>query len=92
MIIRSQAKESIWNFNNVDCIHISVDNVGCYIKVYVNDNSISIGHYSTDEKAIKVLDMIQEKFLQYGTIERGFSTESVFVIPRCFQMPQDSEV
>lgn len=81
MIIRSQDKESIWNFNNVDCIHISVDNVGCYIKVYVNDNSISIGHYSTDEKAQKVLDDIFYAF-----------RDMAFVDETIFQMPQDSEV
>lgn len=48
-----------------------------------------LGHYSTEEKAIKVLDMICKKI----EINAGTEIEPVFyVVTQIFQMPQDEEV
>ena len=52
-----------------------------------------LGTYSTEEKAIKVLDMIQNVYTQYGTIEDGLkNVYSAYNFPKVFVMPQDNEV
>ena len=50
-----------------------------------------IGEYSTQEKAIKVLDMIQEKIIERELMNFGLAKR--FSYEHCaFQMPQDDEV
>lgn len=98
MIIRSQDKESIVNFNNVESLDMHKYKVDKY-KAYADEenpntfyigyvglsNSICwLGRYSTEEKAINVLDMIGRKYAEYKYGERYED----FV----FQMPQDNEV
>lgn len=59
-------------------------------KIY-NSVGLLIGTYSTEEKAIKVLDMMQEAYSRMEDIKCHAVTptkEDSF----CFQMPQDSEV
>ena len=102
MIIRSQDKKSITNFEQLTDISIHpigtndkyYSVVACYPFAIGDDYSnMSIGKYSTEEKAIKVLDMIQNAYTQYATIKDGLGTVyGAFNIPKCFQMPQDSEV
>lgn len=100
MIIRSQDKKSILNFNNITDITIQVTKkeeyeiIACLPYSIMDDCGYSkIGTYSTEEKAIKVLDMIQNAYTQYGTIEDGWrNVHGAFNLPKCFQMPQDSEV
>ena len=72
MIIRSQDKLRIETFNNAEVGH------SCN-SVYVN--GLPFGVYSTEEKAIKVLDMIEDA-------HRSMSFTDGVV----FRMPQDSEV
>ena len=77
MLIRSQNKEFLININNsfvIEVVGIEGD-----FKVVCSDqcNDYSVGCYSTKEKAIKVLDMIQEAYVN-GHID--------------FQIPADSEV
>ena len=59
----------------------------------------SIGLYSSEEKALKVLDMIQEKYLSYMELNGGMMATANFYIqpnmwnmPKVFQMPADEEV
>ena len=73
MIIRSQDKKKIIPLNQP-----------IYIETVVDEWSISteryfLGTYSTEEKAIKVLDMIQSDYVCHKGLWY-------------FQMPQDSEV
>lgn len=96
MIIRSQDKKKIVNF---DVCHLSITEDHCIVAtngvVSYPSEILSgiIGKYSTEEKAIKVLDMIQNTYTQYGTIEDGWrNVHGAFNLPKCFQMPQDSEV
>ena len=50
-----------------------------------------IGEYSTQEKAIKVLDMIQEKIIERELMNFGLAKR--FSYEHCaFQMPQDEDV
>ena len=61
------------------------------IFIVVHGEEVDIAVYSTEEKAIKVLDMIENFYSSFKFCEIGESdlTEFYNVI---FQMPQDSEV
>jgi len=82
MIIRSQDKRKIETFERA-----FVDD-GCKT-VYVN--GLNMGEYSTEEKAIKVLDMIQSAYCRMEDIKCG-AVQAQKYDSFCFQMPQDSEV
>ena len=83
MLIRSQDKGKITNFNLVSDLVVSKSNkhweiLACYAYFAGSDcGYATLGEYSTEEKAIKVLDLIQKNY------ERRWEI---------FQMPQDSEV
>ena len=81
MIIRSQDKKSIVNMDNIDTIDIRENLIRAFNGG--NDMGINIGKYSTEEKAIKVLDMICD-----ACRNTAFIAEQAVV----FYMPQDSEV
>ena len=75
MLIRSQNKRILINMNNVSSLEVS-DNE---LRIFADNGEAiyDIGEYSTKAKAIKVLDMIQEAYVN-GHID--------------YQMPEDSEV
>ena len=77
MLIRSQNKEILVNFNVSAGIEIAVGTTKTVITSYITGCSYLLGEYSTKKKAIKVLDMIQEAYVN-GHID--------------YQMPADSEV
>lgn len=68
MLIRSQNKITLIKFEN---IVININNINgkeiiCWSQMNPGeDEYISLGHYSTKEKAMKVLDMIQEAYMEY---------------------------
>lgn len=75
MLIRSQNKRILINMNNVSSIEVG-DNE---LRIFADDGETiyDLGSYSTREKAMKVLDMIQEAYVN-GNID--------------YQIPGDSEV
>ena len=104
MLIRSQDKKSLCNYNSgiVTCFEkydyevINNSMVPTKIEGYNiffsnNGNEILLGFYSTKEKAIKVLDMIESFYsnLQYTRFAGSDYSEFFDVI---FQMPQDEDV
>lgn len=68
MWIRSQDRKILIEINNLD-----IDDIN-----QIWDGSSLLGKYSSEEKALKVLDEIQKR------------TE--YLYPKVFQMPQDDEV
>ena len=74
MLIRSQDKEILINFNNSPTIKIMGTKgdviIICSLDTY---ETFAIGNYSTKAKAMKVLDMIQEAY--------GDSEYTKYVIP-----------
>lgn len=91
MIIRSQDKKQIVNF---DVCHLSITKDHCIVATNgvvsypLEILSGLIGKYSTEEKAVKVLDMIQNAYEEANSV----CTMSGFIANTVFQMPQDSEV
>lgn len=83
MIIRSQDKKSITtdlNLQIYDCTDGGYE--------IVNGTVNTLGKYSTKEKAIKVLDMIANTYVETVWTDR----EMIIANRVCFDMPQDSEV
>lgn len=96
MLIRSQDKRSIININNIDTIFTEE---GGKITAFNAESRTIVAEYSTIEKAIKALDMIQKEYEKYiyscgGAL--ATSNEYVqafgFIPPKVFHMPQDDEV
>lgn len=99
MIIRSQDKLRIETFYNAEVGH------SCNA-VYVN--GLPFGVYSTEEKAIKVLEMIQDAYCKMKNCDCILSGSSIDLCKASqegidnfietnrklyvFEMPQDSEV
>ena len=87
MIIRSQDKKSITDDLK---LHISEcdfakDNITYRIYTSTHD---WLGTYSTEEKAIKVLDMICNTY-----VETVWTDSQMIIANRvCFEMPSDEEV
>lgn len=102
MLIRSQDRECLYNLNTISGLTYQEThdynrgkevNTNHEICIDYGGLADSIGVYSTKEKAIKVLDMIQDAYTQYGTIKEGLgNVHGAFNFPKCFQTPQDSEV
>lgn len=89
MLIRSQDKKTLVNLDNVARITIEHIRDSDY---RIAAGYIYIGTYSTEEKAIKVLDMIQKEYRKETDL--CHDTNILFCVPKniVFQMPQDSEV
>ena len=77
MLIRSQDKEILINFNNSPAIKIMETKGDAIIICSDTYETFVIWNYSTKAKSLKVLDMIQESYIN-GHID--------------YQMPEDSEV
>lgn len=65
MLIRSQDRIAIINVDNV--FNISVRDINGTTVIHIGSSSSCciIAEYSTKEKAMKVLDMIQEAYVEY---------------------------
>lgn len=77
MLIRSQNKTILLNFSNSTVVYIAKNDKCFAILSLENESRYRLGKYSSEEKAMKVLDMIQEAYVN-GHID--------------YQMPEDSEV
>ena len=62
MLIRSQDKVFLLNFNNLTAIYM--EKIDKDFAIVYNDfeDAYTLGKYSTEAKAMKVLDMIQEAY------------------------------
>lgn len=93
MWIRSQDKKQLVNAND---LYIATRGKGYCISTGKGND---LGMYSSEEKAIKVLDMIEEKYLICYLTKGGllatanfYAPPFGFIPPKVFQMPKDSEV
>lgn len=58
-----------------------------------------IAKYSTEEKAVKAMEMLRKEYLKYMEIEgsadptgHGVIQPNFWVLPKFFQFPQDDEI
>lgn len=89
MLIRSQNKAILLNFSNLTVAYIVKNDGGFVILSLDNENRYKLGKYSSEAKAMKVLDMIQEAYCKFMSVKNDDAwsgKESVFY------MPEDSEV
>lgn len=97
MLIRSQNKEILVNFNVSAGIEIAEGTTKTVVTSYITGCSYLLGEYSTREKAMKVLDMVQEAYSE-NQIMLNFSVSYLHEFKEktdgfaIFQMPEDSEV
>ena len=73
MLIRSQDKRIIVNFDNICTVSAFPEKDSEDIYVEDGTGSLMVGRYSTKAKSMKVLDMIQEAY--------GYSEYTKYVIP-----------
>ena len=62
MLIRSQNKAILLNLSNWAAIYTVKDGDDFIISSLEGENECTLGKYSTEAKALKVLDMIQEAY------------------------------
>lgn len=89
MLIRSQDKRMIVNFENICTTSAFPEKDSEDIYVEDGTGALMVGRYSTKEKAMKVLDMIQEAYYKFMLVKNDDAwsgKESVFY------MPEDSEM
>lgn len=90
MVIRSQNKEFIINFEKVDTVCLGGIE-GKSIITFTCAQVVTLGEYSTNEKAIKVLDDICS-FANGLHFEKIATDQCGRLDGVVFQMPQDNEV
>lgn len=89
MLIRSQDKTILLNFKNSTVVYIAKNGKDFVILSLENENRYRLGKYSSEAKAMKVLNMIQEAYCKFMSVKNDDAwsgKESVFY------MPEDSEV
>ena len=70
MLILSQDKKSIYNFNNIISIQIEEGYNGFKLIVYgAITNYVSLGKYKTEERAKEVLQEIIEAYKENGSVK-----------------------
>ena len=86
MLIRNQRKDQLVNLEHI--ASFMADESG-NVTIAVRGNIYIVGTYSTEEKAIKVLDMIQKHYDSLNVYQNNPSDGYVSVY---FEMPADEEV
>lgn len=67
------------NFNEI---------IGYRIMTYAGDNPWTLGDYSTKEKALEVMEMLQQQYMRYSTtVLADVKAESTY-----FKFPADEEL
>ena len=82
MLIRSQNKKYLASMNNIAFYVMDREVIYFGISGIEDDDYIILGHYETKEKAMKVLDMIQEAYEEYKitcTFLTGFTGHRAIV-------------
>lgn len=90
MLIRSQDRKRLLNFATVTEIRLGDSELE--VEVVSSGFPYNMGRYKTQEKAKKVLDMIQEWYLIQKEKKPCYVSTDKKLKECCFQMPEDSEV
>ena len=89
MLIRSQNKAFLLNFNNLTVIYM--EKIDKDFAIVYNDfeDAYTFGKYSSEAKSMKVLDMIQEAYCKFMSVKNDDAWDGKESV---FYMPADSEV
>lgn len=87
MFVRSQDKTGLYDIKGTEIYSMFDDEI--QLSKWVN-HSVTLGRYSSKEKVLKVLDMIQDNIRKVELAKIGGL--NCFEIDWIFQMPQDDEV
>ena len=89
MLIRSQDKAFLLNFNNLTAIYM--EKIDKDFAIVYNDfeDAYTLGKYSSEAKTLKVLDMIQEAYCKFMSVKNDDAWDGKESV---FYMPADSEV
>jgi hypothetical protein len=91
MLIRSQDKKNLVNINTINGLGIC--EYGTYnIYALINSGQYLLGKYSTEENAVRVLDMIEEVYSKPVVCDVFSDNEKLIYSNLVFQMPQDDKV
>lgn len=95
MIIISQDKNGILNFDNIQLCRINQEGI---VYVFLNEyDSFKLGEYSTEERAKEVLAEIVQKYSSYLQLTGGPAImqgqmniqPNIFNIPKVYEMPEE---
>lgn len=89
MIILSQDKEKIVNFDNLTQVYITQDEeeIACFIRFETVDSLYDdLGEYKTEERAKEVLQEIVSKYKT--TLYNSKTNETVVNVPKVYEMPE----
>lgn len=91
MIIISQDKTRILNFDNVVVLFFKLEREKYAIYADTNTkNDVHIGNYETRERTIQILELIKNRYLQYGSIQNHYgNVANAMTLPRAFEMPEE---
>ena len=101
MLIRSQDKRMIVNFDNICTVSAFPEKDSEDIYVEDGTGSLMVGRYSTKAKAMKVLDMIQEAYANVELIPMAVQNigkmfqkaiGKAIMNKMIFQMPEEGSV
>lgn len=96
MVIVSQDKEEIVNFDKVESIWICSDEEGRFTIEATADTNSTLGYYETKERAKEVLQEIVKKYSSYLELKGGLALiqgqmnvqPNIFNIPKVYEMPE----
>lgn len=90
MIIVSQDKKAIHNFNNILSIQIEKSNSTFKLIIYdaINDNT-SIGEYATEERAKEILEEIVEKYENCCRLQETHGISITLKNNYVYEMPKE---
>lgn len=87
MIIVSQDRDEIVNFNKVESIWICSDEEGRFTIEATAHTNATLGTYDTEERAKEVLQEIISKYKT--TLYNSKTNETVVNIPKVYEMPKE---
>ena len=93
MIIVSQDKGKIINFDNMTRVYINFDKGDddfCIRTETVDSLYEDLGYYKTEERTKEVLQEIIDKYKEYATIQNKVgSISDVEILPKVYEMPKE---
>lgn len=87
MIIVSQRKDELVNFDRIESIWIEADEEGRFTIEATADTNSTLGTYSTEERAKEVLQEIVSKYKV--TLYNPKTNETVVNVPKVYEMPTE---